>query len=684
MNKGNEQLKADVASLNKQLEDKSLASTEQMNRLNKEIASLKSTVTTLSSEIEALKTNPPAGVPSAAPTGPAAPVAKAPTGPPPPPVSGVSPSPPPMPSGGGPPPPGPAAPPPPGGGPPPPPPGPGGPPPPPGMGGPPPPPGMGGPPPPPGMGGPPPPPGMRGPPGPPGTGKPAAPIVQWKGPKPKVPMKNIQWAKMPNQKIGKTIFKDMKADALDIDTKLLESLFAAADPEEKKAETKEAPKEQAVTKIDDPKRLQNVGIFLKTFKIPVDKLEEAILTIDEDVLTLEVVTKLIDNLPEPEEIQAISAWLNENPETNILTKMAPVDQFFMGLSKIPSLKFRLECLMYKLQFPKKIEEVKPALLRIKQATNTMMTSSENFFKLLEIVLAFGNFLNSGTAKGNAIGFSLRSLEKLQDTKSKEKGSLLSVIIDYIEDKKPAISEWTKELAPVKYAIKVTYESIQDDIKELQAGLRLIDKVGDVTKADSKFDVFYKQMPMDLENCKKEFEELDSFHVKVMKEFTELVEKYGEDPARSKPEEFFTIINNFLTLYENQVKEIKLKRIQDEKEKKKKELEQKKEQKKKELEELRKKRAANEKNVAPAANRAVEVTAATAAAGAPASSRGAGGAGARMRAREEPKPAEPEEKEDVIDVDSALNTGNSGRAFAKRRLRRQETLRQKMEESEKGE
>jgi len=498
-------------------------------------------------------------------------------------------------------------------------------------------------------------------------------------------MKNIQWAKMPNQKIGKTIFKDMKADALDIDTKLLESLFAAADPEEKKGEPKEAPKEQAVSKIDDPKRLQNVGIFLKTFKIPVDKLEEAILTIDEDVLTLEVVTKLIDNLPEPEEIQAISAWLNENPETNILTKMSPVDQFFMGLSKIPSLKFRLECLLYKFQFPKKLEEVKPALLRIKQATNTMMTSSENFFKLLEIVLAFGNFLNSGTAKGNAIGFSLRSLEKLQDPKSKEKGSLLSVIIDYIEDKKPAISEWTKDLAPVKYAIKVTYESIQDDIKELQSGLRLIDKVGDVPKADSKFDVFYKQMPMDLENCKKEFEELDSFHVKVMKEFTELVEKYGEDPARSKPEEFFIVINNFLTLYENQVKEIKLKRIQDEKEKKKKELEQKKEQKKKELEELRKKRAANEKNVAPTTSRATDATTATAGttAAAPASSRVAGGAGARMR-KEEPKPVEPEEKEDVIDVDSALNTGNSGRAFAKRRLRRQETLRQKMEESEKGE
>jgi len=45
--------------------------------------------------------------------------------------------------------------------------------------------------------------------------------------------------------------------------------------------------------------------------------------------------------------------------------------------------------------------------------------------------------------------------------------------------------------------------------------------------------------------------------------------------------------------------------------------------------------------------------------------------------------EPEEKEDTTElVESAINAMNSGRAFARRRLRRQETLRQKEEEAAK--
>jgi len=46
-------------------------------------------------------------------------------------------------------------------------------------------------------------------------------------------MRNVQWNKMPNQKIGKTVFKDLKADNLDFDTKLLEKLFGQ-EPEEGK------------------------------------------------------------------------------------------------------------------------------------------------------------------------------------------------------------------------------------------------------------------------------------------------------------------------------------------------------------------------------------------------------------------------------------------------------------------
>jgi len=429
--------------------------------------------------------------------------------------------------------------------------------------------------------------------------------------------------------------------------------------------------------------------------MPVDELEEAILTLNEDVLTIETVTKLLDNLPEPEEIQEIKKWLDTDP-ANQLTKMSPVDQFFMGLSNIPQIRARLECLQYKLQFPVKIGEVKPALLRIRQATTTMQSNAENFLKLVEIILALGNFLNSGTPKGNAIGFSLRSLEKLNDTKGNDKMTLLQFLIEYVEDKKPDIANWTKELANIKYATKVTYESIQDDIKELQAGLKSSEqKITTVDRGQSRWDVFYKLMPASIEECRKEYEEVDTLNTRVVRDFAELVEKYGEDPARTKPEEFFTIINNFLTQYENQTKDIKLKRIQDEKEKKKKELEAKKEAKKKELEE-RRERVARKGGATPATAASPAATPAASSAASSAATSAASpaalttnsnpkraNAGARTGVATAEPPEVKEEPEDTVElVDNAISAMNSGRAFERRRLRRQDTLRQKQEDSAK--
>jgi len=351
----------------------------------------------------------------------------------------------------------------------------------------------------------------------------------------------------------------------------------------------------------------------------------------------------------------------------------------MGLSKIPQLRARMECLQYKLQCPTKIEELQPALLRIRAATSTMQGNSDNFLKLLEVVLAFGNFLNSGTSKGNAIGFSLRSLEKLQDTKGNDKSNFLGIIVEYIEDHNSDIANWTKDLANIKSAAKVSWDSIQDDLKELQGGLRVCEtKVTSVTRGENRYDVFYKLMPVSLDECRKKFEEIDQLNTSVMKDFGELAEKYGEDPSRTKPEEFFTCLTNFMLQYETQTKEFKIKRIQE---------------KKKQLEEKKKNQRLNP-TPAPAttpvkttgnnlSNPTPPPSISTNAPVNPVSNppvvakRTGGGAGSRL-AKEEP-----EEKEDTTElVESAINAMNSGRAFARRRLRRQETLRQKEEEAAK--
>lgn len=65
--------------------------------------------------------------------------------------------------------------------------------------------------------------------------------------------------------------------------------------------------------------------------------------------------------------------------------------------------------------------------------------SKAFPHLLAVILAAGNLLNHGKAAGNAKGFKLESLAKLQDTKSSRSArrNLLHVLASFHDDNQMA-------------------------------------------------------------------------------------------------------------------------------------------------------------------------------------------------------------------------------------------------------
>jgi len=312
-------------------------------------------------------------------------------------------------------------------------------------------------------------------------------------------------------------------------------------------------------------------------------------------------------------------------------------------------------------------------------------------------------LNSGTANGNAEAFSLRSLPKLADAKAqqpqkdkeKEEGTssnggkpvtLLHYLIQFVDKKFPEVGEWTKELAAVKYATKLTWDGIVDDVSELRRGLKSTEeKMSKVQKSESRWDVFDKLMPAGIEECRKQFEELDKLYVRITEDFKDLVIAYGDDPVTSKPEEFFGVINDFLVQYEDIAKEMKLQALKEEKEKKKRELEEKKEQKRKELEE-RKQKVEGMKNTGASTARVPSAAVRQTAAARVAPNTARPAPSQTNNGKEEPEEEEEEmdgEEEDGDEddlMDNALSSIKSGRSFQKRRLRRQDTLRQKRQQA----
>lgn len=82
----------------------------------------------------------------------------------------------------------------------------------------------------------------------------------------------------------------------------------------------------------------------------------------------------------------------------------------------------------------RLGDIEPRVQSVLQSCSEVVTS-EKLKKVLEVVLAFGNFMNQGR-RGNAFGFKVSSLNNVLDTKSStdKDVTLLHYIIKTIESK----------------------------------------------------------------------------------------------------------------------------------------------------------------------------------------------------------------------------------------------------------
>lgn len=85
-----------------------------------------------------------------------------------------------------------------------------------------------------------------------------------------------------------------------------------------------------------------------------------------------------------------------------------------------------------------LNEISPRITSVMEASREV-SRSRRLRRLLEVVLALGNYMNRG-ARGNASGFRLASLNRLADTKSSAaKGTTLLHYLVQILEKKVSVA-----------------------------------------------------------------------------------------------------------------------------------------------------------------------------------------------------------------------------------------------------
>uniref|UniRef100_A0A8C9XF32 Diaphanous related formin 1 n=1 Tax=Sander lucioperca TaxID=283035 RepID=A0A8C9XF32_SANLU len=562
-----EQKLQDLSQDKEQLATAKLEREKQNQELQQQLSTLQQQIEKLSKDLEEAKTKVvtvtvPVPTPGFSLPPPAPPLpgqnAGMPPPPPPPPLPGhvgmpVAPAPPPLPGHAGIPPPPPL----------------------PGMPGPPPPPPL------PGMPGPPPPPPLPGPGMPPpppfgmgGWGPAAPPSLPYglqpkKEYKPEVQLKRANWSKIGPEDLSEKSFwtkaKEGKFENNELFAKLTLAFSSQTKSECAKKEqnggdeNKPAQKKKVKElKILDSKCSQNLSIFLGSFRLPYEEIKIAILEVNEKVITESMVQNLIKLLPATEQLSVLGEMKDEYDD------LAESEQFGVVMSGVKRLMPRLQAILFKLQFEEQLNNIKPDVVSVTAACEELC-KSQNFTKLLEIILLVGNYMNAGSRNGNAFGFSISYLCKLRDTKSADlKQTLLHFLADVCKEQYPEVMGFTDELIHVEKASRVSAETLQKNLELMGRQIKSLEKdLETFPPPQNDKDLFvlmyvlYSLTPcfyVFVGTANEQFEKLDLLHKNMEKQYTDLGEYFVFDPRKMSVEEFFGDLNTFKNMFQQAVKE----------------------------------------------------------------------------------------------------------------------------------
>ncbi|XP_067852142.1 protein diaphanous homolog 1-like [Heptranchias perlo] len=424
------------------------------------------------------------------------------------------------------------------------------------------------PPPPPGFPGmPPPPPGLFGVPFPP-----AAPVLPFglvpkKEYKPEVQLKRPNWPKLGPKDLTEKCFwvkvKEDKYETKELFAKLTVSFSAQTktkkeqqDMDDRKTTQKKKVKE---LKVLDGKTAQNLSILLGSFRLPYDQIKKVILEVDEKVLTESLIQNLIKQLPQQEQLNALAELKEEYND------LSEPEQFGVVISSVTRLRPRLNAILFQLQLEEQVNNIKPDIVSVKAACEEVR-SSENFAKLMEIVLLVGNFMNAGSRNAGAFGFSISFLCKLKDTKSADqKMTLMHFLAEMCEEQYPEVIHFTEELNHVEKASRVSAEMLQKNLEQMGKQIATLEKdINSFPQSSDDQDKFVEKMTSFVQVAREQFDKLSGMHKTMEEEFEDLGQYFVFDTKKISVEEFFGDLSNFKSMFSQSVAENKKRKEAEEK------------------------------------------------------------------------------------------------------------------------
>ncbi|XP_016139635.1 delphilin-like isoform X2 [Sinocyclocheilus grahami] len=307
-------------------------------------------------------------------------------------------------------------------------------------------------------------------------------------------------------------------------------------------------KKKDVVEILSYKKAYNASILIAHLKLSPKELREILMTMSTERLEPAHIKQLLLYAPDDEEVKRFQHY-DQDP-----AKLSEPDKFVLQMLLVPEYKTRLRCLLFKTTVQEKTEEMRGAYECIYKAS-LELKNSKRLAKILEFVLAMGNYLNNGQPKTNkTTGFKINFLTELNTTKTVDgKSTFLHILAKSLCQHFPELLNFARDLITVPLAAKVNQRTITAELSDLHSTIQEI-RTACVKIPATAEDRFALVMNSFLENCHPAVQSLDSLQQRAMDEFHKVASYFGEDSKATTTETFFGIFAEFISKFERALSE----------------------------------------------------------------------------------------------------------------------------------
>lgn len=296
----------------------------------------------------------------------------------------------------------------------------------------------------------------------------------------------------------------------------------------------------------NPNRERNMGIVLQFLRLSMDKIQSAVLTLDDETLSDDVTAALLSILPTDEEKRGINAFLTTHAEirTRIFASLenrtssekrknleqrfvVPLAFRFVKLcSEIPLVEMRLRCWLTMLRFTENCRDVAAASKLVCEAAEAL-TDCSPLFEMLHFLKHLGNSLNVANDRlANAAGFVIDDWTKAV---SLTIPSLLSeqLVMNGEEGKCRRKSQTLPPKNLLEFCVDEFRRMRSDEGDAFRADCEMLQRVKGLTEKACKIDIValqseHAELRRHVDSCKKLCEQLnpnsDASAIAAVKDF----------------------------------------------------------------------------------------------------------------------------------------------------------------------